>query len=150
MKKALLSLVLVIFGLNIYGNQLQFSDDKDLVIENNEIKSKGVILGKIEIDETELPKEKAKDHLVKIFNKKNELIASYLVTAHTNQKESQKRAIIQATLKTYKDKVTHMGSNFLNFHEVEMSESESQDTPDHKLVPQFTNVLKYLVSNNYL
>lgn len=143
MNRTLLSLIILFLGLNTYGNSLNLLDDKELVIENNEIKSKGEIVGKIKIEKVELSKEKIQDHFVKIFNKNNELIASYLVTASTNQKECQKKPIIQASLKTYKDNVTHMGSNFLNYNE---SESE----PNDDKVPQFSKVVKYLIDNRYM
>ena len=121
-------------------------DDKksEIVIENNEIKAKDRVLGKIKADEKEIiaAKSKIKNYIVSIYNKKGALIATYDVKSVLKQSKKD-RSILEASLKTYKDNVTHTGSNFLDFN------SNVADKVD-QTAPQFSRVIEYLIQNKYM
>lgn len=142
--KNLIFILLILLCSN-FSNASSFDDKKsDIVIENDEIKAKDKVLGKIKADEKEIvsAKSKIKNYVVSIYNKKGILIATYDVKSVLKQSKKE-RKILEASLKTYKDNVTHTGSNFLDFN------SNAVDKVD-QTAPQFSRVIEYLIQNKYM
>ena len=142
--KNLIFILFVLLCAN-FSNAASFDDKKsDIVIENDEIKAKDKVLGKIKADEREIvaAKSKIKNYIVSIYNKKGALIATYDVKSVLKQSKKD-RSILEASLKTYKDNVTHTGSNFLDFN------SNVADKVD-QTAPQFSRVIEYLIQNKYM
>jgi phospholipase C len=142
--KNLIFILLVLLCSN-FSNALTIDDKKsDIVIENNEIKAKDKVLGKIKADEKEIVAAKAriKSHVVSIYNKKGTLVATYDVKSVLKQSKKE-RNILEASLKTHVDNVTHTGSNFLDFN-FKIANKVDQTAP------QFSRVIEYLIQNKYM
>jgi hypothetical protein len=141
------NLIFILLALLCYNftNAVTIDDKKsEIVIENDEIKTNDKVLGKIKADQKEIvaAKSKIKNYIVSIYNKKGALVATYDVKSLLKQSKKD-RNILEASLKTYKDNVTHTGSNFLDFnsqvnHEVDQT------------APQFSRVIQYLIQNKYM
>lgn len=142
--KNLIFILLTLLCSN-FTNAVTIDDKKsEIVIENDEIKTKDKVLGKIKADQKEIvaAKSKIKNYIVSIYNRKGALVATYDVKSVLKQSKKN-RNILEASLKTYKDNVTHTGSNFLDFNSQITNEID-------QTAPQFSRVIQYLIQNKYM
>lgn len=123
-----------------YFNFDQFS------FKDNQIKVAGKYKGKYNVDVKDINvngREKTTIYEVTIFDEIGLSVAKLRLQIKGKPK-NKNFTIIDANLKTTKDNVTHNSSNFINYEEINAVRSEEFE------VPQFDNVVKYLLSYKYL
>lgn len=134
------SVILLFFCLGVSSAEAQ-DKSRNVVLENNEvIKKRGKVVGRLEIieDKEKASKSKIVKYLVKIYDTKNTLIAIYNVKSGT-KKNSQ---IYEATLNTLTDRVTHAGSNFIDYKNLKKDNEE--DTLQVSAVLAYLSHYKYI------
>ena len=118
----------------------------EISFKDKQIKVSGKYKGKFDVKVKDINvsnKEKTTVYDVSIFNEDGAVIAKLHIQVLDNMKKKV-ISIIDASLNTVRDNVTHNSSNFINFGEIDVFKSEEL------VVPQFDNVVKYLLSYNYL
>lgn len=116
----------------------------EITFKDNTINLSGKLLGKFEVkskDINESNKVKTTIYEVTVFDEDGSLVARLDLQVVNNLRKNS-LMIDDATLKTIRDNVAHNPSNFINYEE-NLSKSNSG-------IPQFENVIKYLLSYNYL
>lgn len=149
MKKQLLIFVTMFLVFNISAEAIsiksKYLNFEEISFKDNQIKVAGIYKGKFDVKVKDINvsnKEKTTVYDVNIFNEDGVLFAKLHIQVLDKMK---KRGIniIDASLKTVRDNVSHNSSNFINYGEVDTIKTEELE------VPQFNNVVKYLLSYNY-
>ena len=118
----------------------------EISFKDKQIKVAGKYIGKFDVKAKDIKvsnKEKTTVYDVSIFNEDGAVIAKLHMQVLDKMKKGGIK-IIDASLNTVRDNVTHNSSNFINFGEIDVVKSEEL------VIPQFDNVVKYLLSYNYL
>lgn len=136
--------VLVLCFLLSVSSLAAQAEDPSFVIENNEvIKKEGDVVGRLEVtkdnSKTIFGAKKIK-YLVRVYDSNNDLIA--VCDVLSAQKSGSCQQIFEATLNTFKDRVLHAGSNFLDYDE------RKYNNEDEAL--QVSKLVSYLVHYKYI
>ena len=118
----------------------------EISFKDNQIKVAGKYKGKFDVKIKDINvsnKEKTTFYDVSIFNEDGAVVAKLHIQVLDKMKKGGIK-IIDASLKTVRDNVTHNSANFINYGEIDVVRNEEL------VVPQFDNVVKYLLSYNYL
>lgn len=146
MKKHVLFFFMLFLGFSINAETLSKNEKvifEEITLKDNQINVAGKFKGKFEVKAKDINvnnKSKTTVYDVNIFDQEGVVVAklNLQVTDKTKKKSFH---VIDATLKTMRDNVSHYSSNFINYEEM----SNNVDFE----VPQFDNVVKYLLSYNY-
>ena len=117
----------------------------EITFKDNQIKVAGRCKGKFDVKVKDINvnnKEKTTVYEVNIFSEDGVVVAKLDILVLDKMKKGGIK-IIDASLKTVRDNVTHNSANFINYGEIDVVRSEEL------VVPQFDNVVKYLISYNY-
>lgn len=149
MKKHLLFIFMLFLGFSIKADTVSNKSEHDIFDEitfkDNQIKVAGKCKGKydVKVKDTNLnSKNKTTAYEVSIFSEDGIEVAMLNIQV-INKMKRRGMHIIDASLKTLKDNVNHNSSNFINYGEVDVDKSKEFE------VPQFDNVVKYLLSYKY-
>ncbi|MBK0383398.1 hypothetical protein I5M32_10535 [Pedobacter sp. SD-b] len=137
--------LLILSKAGVASNFYRLEDDstKKISLENHEIKYKDKLLGNYTTKAIKLEGNKITKFIVRFFETGGNEIAEYHIEVINKVKRNQV-SIIEASLSTLSDHVTHNGSNFIDFNQRSITENESA------VVPQLKNTIAYLIKNKYL
>ena len=138
----------LVFSINAeaVSFKTEFFNVDEITFKDNQIKVAGRCKGKFDVKVKDINvsnKEKTTVYEVNIFSEDGAVVAKLDILVLDKMKKGGIK-IIDASLKTVRDNVTHNSANFINYGEIDVVKSEEL------VVPQFDNVVKYLLSYNYL
>lgn len=149
MKKHLLAIFILFVGFSVRAEFKSYNSTTDsfdeMSFKDNQIKVLGKYKGKFNVlvkDINVNSKEKTTVYEVSIFNENGDIVALLDLQVQDKTKKNCIN-VVEASLKTLKDNATHNSSNFINYQKIEDNNSKNFE------VPQFDNVIKYLISYNY-
>jgi len=137
----------LVFSINAEAVSIksEYFNVDEITFKDNQIKVAGRCKGKFDVKVKYINvsnKEKTTVYEVNIFTEDGAVVAKLDIQVLDKMKKRGMN-IIDASLKTVRDNVTHNSSNFINYGEMDLVRSEEFK------VPQFNNVVKYLLSYNY-
>lgn len=147
MKKHLLFFFMLFLGFSINAKTASKNEKvifEEIILKDNLIKVSGKFKGTFEVKTKDInvnSKSKNTVYEVSIFDPEGVVVANLNLQV-TDKTKKKSFKVIDATLKTMRDKVNHYSSNFIDFEDPSNSIGSE--------VPQFDNVIKYLISYNYL
>ncbi len=123
------------------------SDSTIYDLENNKIHKNGILLGSIEINQSEIivNSKPAKIFKIKFYKTNGVLVANGEVKECKKSKTKPSTAFESSELFTAKDHVKHFASNFMT---TEINPDIKIET-DKPQMPEVSKMLYYLISNDY-
>lgn len=146
MKNVYIILILVFLGkVSFAGYMSDFEDDslKKISIDNQRIKYQDKLVGKYTTKTVKLEGDKVTRFIVRFFKTEGNEIAEFNIDVLNKVKKNQEQ-IVDVSLSTLSDNVSHNGENFINYHQKIEIEINPEGTP------QLENTIAYLIKNNYL
>ena len=137
----------LVFGINAEAIPIksEYLNIDEITFKDNQIKVAGRCKGKFNVKVKDINvsnKKKTTVYEVSIFTEDGTEVAKLDILVLDKMKK-RGLDIIDASLKTVRDNVTHNSSNFINYGELNVVRNTEFE------VPQFNNVVKYLLSYNY-
>jgi predicted Fe-Mo cluster-binding NifX family protein len=149
MKKHLFTFIALFLVFNVNVEAVPFKSEyfniDEISFKDNQIKIAGKCKGRFDVKVKDINvsnKEKTTVYEVSIFNEDGAVVAKLGIRV-LNKMKKRGINIIDASLKTVRDNVTHNSSNFINYGELNVIKNTEFE------IPQFENVVKYLLSYNY-
>ena len=137
----------LVFSINAEAVSIksEYFNVDEITFKDNQIKVAGRCKGKFDVKVKDINvsnKKKTTIYEVSIFTEDGAVVAKLDILVLDKMKK-RGLDIIDASLKTARDNVTHNSSNFINYGELNVVRTTKFE------VPQFNNVVKYLISYNY-